>query len=148
MEGNNAGKAGSNNSRTFADGKQKQLFRVRKVQKAKKPVFRRTNHHKFQRLDSNWRRPRGLQGKQRRHYKAKGAIARAGYGSPKFARGLHPSGYGEVLVNNLKEIETVDAETEAVRISAGVGALKKALIESRAAEMGIRILNPSGGNES
>lgn len=145
MEENNAEKAGSARSRAFTDEKQKKLFKVRKVQKGKKPAFRRANHHKFQRLDSNWRRPRGLQGKQRRHYKAKGAIAQVGYGSPKAVKGLHPSGYAEVLVNNLNEAESVDAEVEAIRIAAKVGARKRALIESKAAELGIKVLNPSGG---
>lgn len=145
MENNNASKASSSGSRVFTDDKQKKLFKVRKVQKGSKPTFRRANHHKFQRLDSNWRRPRGLQGKQRRHYKAKGAIAQIGYGSPKAVKALHPSGYAEVLVNNPNDVDSVDAEVEAIRIASKVGGRKKALIESKASELGIKILNPSRG---
>jgi large subunit ribosomal protein L32e len=144
MEGNNADKVRPARSRTFTDEKQKQLFKVRKVQKGRKPTFKRANYHKFQRLDSNWRRPRGLQGKQRRHYKAKGAIAQIGYGSPKCVKALHPSGYAEVFVNNLGDIDSVDAEVEAIRIAAKVGGRKKALMELKAAELGIKILNSSG----
>ena len=59
------------------DPESKRLFNVRKVQKGKKPQFKRTCSHKFKRLDSNWRRPRGLQGKQRRKYLGKEKLKRA-----------------------------------------------------------------------
>ncbi|WP_440952517.1 50S ribosomal protein L32e [Methanococcoides sp. FTZ1] len=119
------------------------LFKVRKVQKGKKPTFKRTDSHKYKRLDSNWRRPRGLQGKHRRHIAAKGAIAQVGYGSPAAVKGLHPSGYAEVLVNTVADVDNVDASLEAIRIARTVGARKKALIEAKATEMGIKILNPT-----
>jgi large subunit ribosomal protein L32e len=125
------------------DEESKRLFKVRKVQKGKKPEFKRTDSHKYKRLDSNWRRPRGLQGKQRRHIAAKGAIAQVGYGSPAAVKGLHPSGYAEVLVNTVSDVENVDASLEAIRIARTVGARKKALIEAKATEMGIKILNPT-----
>jgi large subunit ribosomal protein L32e len=123
----------------------KRLFKVRKVQKGKKPSFKRADAHKYKRLDSNWRRPRGLQGKQRRHYKAKGALAQAGYGSPTAVKGLHPSGYAEVLVCTVSDVEKVDASVEAIRVARTVGARKKALIESKAQELGIKVLNPTRG---
>lgn len=125
------------------DEESKRLFKVRKVQKAKKPAFKRTDSHKYKRLDSNWRRPRGLQGKQRRHIAAKGALAQVGYGSPAAVKGLHPSGYAEVLVNTVKDVDDVDASFEAIRIARTVGGRKKAIIEAKATEMGIKILNPT-----
>lgn len=48
------------------DPESRRLFNLRKVLKGKKPQFKRTCSHKFKRLDDNWRRPRGSQGKQRR----------------------------------------------------------------------------------
>ncbi|WP_094228839.1 50S ribosomal protein L32e [Methanolobus psychrotolerans] len=127
------------------DDKTKRLFKVRKIQKHKKPDFKRTDCHKYKRLDSNWRRPRGLQGKQRRHYKSKGALAQVGYGSPAVVKGLHPSGYAEVLVFTVAELDNVNAVEEAIRIAAKVGGRKKALIEAKAAELSIKILNPTRG---
>lgn len=124
------------------EGKIKRLFKARKVQKGKKPEFKRTDSHKYKRLDSNWRRPRGLRGKQRRHYKAKGGIAQAGYGSPKAVKGFHPSGYSEVLVNTVGDLDNVDASSEAIRIAAKVGSRKKLIIQAKASELGIKILNP------
>lgn len=127
------------------DDESKRLFKVRKVLKAKKPHFNRTDAHKYKRLDSNWRRPRGLQGKQRKHIKAKGALAQAGYGSPVAVKGLHPSGYADVLVRNVGDIDAIDATIEAIRIARTVGAKKKAVIEEKAAELGIKVLNPTRG---
>ena len=127
------------------DDESKRLFKVRKVLKGKKPDFKRTDSHKYKRLDSNWRRPRGLQGKQRKHIKAKGALAQAGYGSPVAVKGLHPSGYADVLVRNVGDIDAIDATIEAIRIARTVGAKKKAVIEEKAAELGIKVLNPTRG---
>lgn len=124
------------------EGKIKRLFKARKVQKGKKPNFKRTDSHKYKRLDSNWRRPRGLRGKQRRHYKAKGAIAQVGYGSPKVVKGFHPSGYSEVLVNTVSDLDNVDASSEAIRVAGKVGARKKSIIQAKASELGIKVLNP------
>jgi large subunit ribosomal protein L32e len=127
------------------DIKTKRLFKVRKVQKGKKPEFKRTDSHKYKRLDSNWRRPRGLRGKQRRHYKAKGALAQVGYGSPLVVKGLHPSGFSEVLVNTVTDLTNLDASFQAVRIAAKVGGRKKAIIQAKAQELGLKILNPTRG---
>jgi large subunit ribosomal protein L32e len=124
------------------DSESRRLFNVRKVQKGKKPQFKRAACHKFKRLDSNWRRPRGLQGKQRRKYVSKGAHAQVGYGSPTAVKGLHPSGYSDVLISSVAELELVDPSYEAIRIAATVGARKKAIIISKAEELGIKVLNP------
>lgn len=124
------------------DPESKRLFNVRKIQKGKKPQFKRTCSHKFKRLDTNWRRPRGSQGKQRRKYAAKGALAQVGYGSPAAVKGLHPSGYSDVLISSIAELELVDPSFEAIRIARTIGAQKKALILAKAEESGIKVLNP------
>ena len=124
------------------DPESRRLFNVRKVQKGKKPQFKRACSHKFKRLDSNWRRPRGSQGKQRRKYVSKGALAQVGYGSPAAVKGLHPSGYSDVLISSIAELELVDPSYEAIRIAATVGARKKAIILAKAEELGIKVLNP------
>lgn len=131
--------------RLAMDEESRRLFNVRKVQKAKKPDFKRADSHKKKRLDSNWRRPRGLQGKQRKHIKAKGALAQVGYGSPVAVKGLHPSGYADILVNNLSDVEKIDASIEAIRIARTIGARKKVIIEEKAAELGLKVLNPTRG---
>ena len=58
-------------------------------------------------------------------------------------RGLHPSGYEEVLVYNVKDLEKVDKERQAIRIASCVGMKKRLAIEEKARELGIKILNPT-----
>lgn len=125
-----------------ADPEFRRLFNVRKVQKGKKPSFNRQCQHKFKKLSKTWRRPRGLQSKQRRGYLGKGAIATVGYGSPALVKGLHPSGYDEILVYNVDDLVLVDPEYEAIRIGGQVGAKKRAAIVAKAKEFNIKVLNP------
>ncbi len=66
----------------------------------------------------------------------------AGYRTPKETRGLHPSGYKEVLVHNLDGVDRINPETQAIRIAHTVGTRKRIEISSKASEQGIHILNP------
>jgi len=64
-----------------------------------------------------------------------------GYRTPKKIRGLHPSGFKEVMVYNLKDMEGIDPEKEAIRIHGRIGRKKREEIVKKADEMGIRVLN-------
>src|SRR6056297_36845 len=107
------------------------------------PQFNRQDHHKKKRVSTSWRRPRGQLSKQRRGIKGKGATVEAGFRSPKAARGKHPSGFEEVRVHNVDDLEGVDGDVEAVRIASKVGARKRERIEEEAEDAGIRVLNPT-----
>lgn len=120
----------------------RRLLNVRKRQKSKKPAFRRADGHKKKKLDCNWRRPRGLQGKLRKGIVTKGSIAQVGYGSPRAVRGLHPSGFEDVLVRNPDDLQSIDPSYQVARIARTVGVRKRMMIEEVATEKGIRILNP------
>jgi len=119
------------------------LLRVRARQKAKKPEFNFHDSHKKKRLGTSWRKPRGLHNKLRQQVAAKGKLVRPGFGSPAAVRGFHPSGMPEVLVNNVAELSR--AEGCAVRIASAVGMKKRLEIQAKAAEMGLKVLNPNGG---
>jgi large subunit ribosomal protein L32e len=119
------------------------LLRVRARQKAKKPEFNFHDSHKKKRLGTSWRKPRGLHNKLRQQVAAKGKLVRPGFGSPAAVRGFHPSGVPEVLVNNVVELTL--AQGCAVRIAAAVGMRKRLEIQAKAAEMGLKVLNPKGG---
>ena len=64
-----------------------------------------------------------------------------GYGGPALVRGLHPSGFEEVMVYNIDGLEDIDPKTQAARIGGTVGVKKRIAIENRAKELGIRVLN-------
>jgi large subunit ribosomal protein L32e len=109
----------------------------------KKPKFLRQLALSYKRrLGLKWRKPRGSQSKLRKHKKSKGFMPSVSYGTPKTLRYLHPSGFREVLVNNIKDLEKIDASKEAVKISHGVGKKKRQEILKKAEEKKIKVLNP------
>jgi len=108
-----------------------------------KPAFRRQDYHKKKRTPESWRRPRGGLSKQRRGVKGKGAKVEAGYRTPTAVRGRHPSGFEEVRVHNVADLDGIDGDREAARIGSTVGARKRERIEDEAEERGIRVLNPT-----
>jgi len=65
-----------------------------------------------------------------------------GYRTPKEMRGLHPSGYEEVLVRNMDDVRKVDPKTQAIRIAHNVGARKRVEISAIADELKVQVLNP------
>ena len=78
------------------------------MKKRKKPNFIRQGGKNIKRVGKDsWRRPRGKQSKLRKHKIARGRMPNAGYGSPKSIRGLHPSGYEDVLVFNPSNLEKI-----------------------------------------
>lgn len=121
------------------DGETKRLIRVRAAKRAR---FHRGGYGTKKQLSDSWRRPRGLQSKQRLQKKAKGAHPTPGYGSPIAVRGLHPSGYQDILVHNLAELEALDVATQAARIGGAVGMKKREQMQARAVELGLKVLNP------
>jgi len=108
-----------------------------------KPQFNRQDYHKKKRVPTSWRRPRGGLSKQRIGIKGKGDTVEAGFRSPKAVRGLHPSGFEEVRVHNVDDLEEVDGDTQAVRIASKVGGRKRERIEDEAEDREIRVLNPT-----
>jgi large subunit ribosomal protein L32e len=119
---------------------------LRAAQKKKTPSFRRTEWFRYKRLSrSGWRAPHGMDNKQRRNYRYRGSLVRVGHGKVAEARGLHPSGFREVMVHNLNDLESIDPETQAARIGRTVGGRKREHIHARADELGIRVLNRRSG---
>ena len=64
-----------------------------------RPKFIRPESWRYKRLETNWRKPKGVDNHQRKQ-KSRGrpGLVKIGYATPKIARGLHPSGYTDNLV--------------------------------------------------
>jgi len=116
-------------------------LRLRERAKKKKPKFVRQESWRYKRLKENWRRPRGLDNKMRKDLKGWPKTVNIGYRGPKITRGLHPSGYTEVLVYNAEDLKKIDPKTQAIRIAHTVGKRKRANILVEARKRKIRILN-------
>lgn len=112
------------------------------VNPRKKPKFLRQSWQAYKRLGKKWRRPRGMHSKLRRKEKDKGKMPSPGYGAPKELRYLHPSGFKEILVFNVDDLQKVEPKTEAVKIAHTVGKRKRSDILKKAEELKIKVLNP------
>ena len=124
------------------DDATKEALATRAAQKKKTPTFRRQEWFRYKRLSrTGWKKPRGDDSSQRKNRKYRSALVRVGHGKIAAARGLHPSGFEEVLVNKSGDLDGLDPETQAVRIAKTVGNRKRSAIHDRADDLGLRVLN-------
>jgi len=111
------------------------------VRVEKGATFKRDGYGKKKQLSDSWRKPRGQHNKQREQKKAKGALPKPGFGSPIAVRGMHPSGFFEVLISSVKELEGIDPKTHAIRIGATVGERTRVGLQEKAIAEGFKVLN-------
>ena len=120
---------------------QKEKLIIRKKIKRRTPEFLREEWFRYKRLSKSWRRPDGITSKMRINLKYRPSKVRVGFRGPKETRGLHPSGFEEVIVNNVNDLENINPKTQAARIGSTVGTRKRIDIEKKAEELEVRILN-------
>ncbi len=126
------------------DNETEELLKKREKIKSQRPDFPRQEWFRRSKIDRDtWRKPRGIHSQARQNKKYRPNNVNIGYRSPKEVRGLHPSGFEEVLVHNLDDLDDLDPDKQAVRVAHSVGMRKRIKIEEKAEEMDLRILNPS-----
>ena len=130
-----------NHNLTEAKSSRARLLEVRKNIKERTPEFRRFESWRYVRIDTPWRKPKGIDNHMRLSVKGWPHLVRVGYRVPKQVRYLHPSGYRDVLVHNLAELERLSPETDAARLASGLGRKKRIELAKRARDLGLRILN-------
>ena len=121
--------------------KQKDRLKLRKQIKKRKPEFLREEWFRYKRIQKNWRKPDGISSKMRRNLKYRPSMVRIGFRGPKETRGLHPSGFDEIIIFNIADLKAIDPKTQAARIGSSVGTKKRINIEKKAEELEVRILN-------
>jgi len=104
-------------------------------------MAKRQNTHKNRRIKDSWKKPVGKHSKQRLKKKSAPRMPEAGLRNPKEVRGLHPSGYEDVLVHRPEDLEDLDPEEEAARVGSTVGQKKRNMIVEKAEELDIKLLN-------
>lgn len=118
-----------------------ELLRARKKVSATRPKFVRQESWRYVRLAENWRKPKGIDNKMRKQVSGVPPLVKVGYRGPKAARGLHPSGYRDRLIHNIRDLEKLDPKLDAARIGHSVGRRKRIDIVSKANALGIKVLN-------
>src|SRR2546422_1285847 len=116
----------------------KKLLALRFAKNAARPKFHRQEWFRYRKFGDEWRKPQGGQSKLRRHFGYRWNLPSIGYRGPRAVRGLHPSGFQEVLVHNERQLDGLDAAKQAVRIAHAVGTRKRELIEKTCDEKGLR----------
>jgi large subunit ribosomal protein L32e len=119
-----------------------ELLAARKKVAQKRPNFVRQESWRYDRLAENWRKPKGKDNKMRKQKSGMPALVKIGYGGPRGARGLHPSGYRDIVIHNTAELSKLDPKNDAARIGHTVGKKKRIEIIRKAAELSIKVLNP------
>ena len=122
--------------------KLRKILRQKRAVNAKKPKFRRPESWRYKRLETGWRRPKGIDSKIRQRERGQPAMPTIGYRSPVKLRHLHPSGLKEVLVHTPDDLEGLQPKVHAVRIGHRVGGRKRVTIMERAEDKGLHVLNP------
>jgi len=104
----------------------KEKLEQREQVSSRRPKFIRPESWRYKRLETTWRKPKGIDHHQRKQ-KSRGrpGLVKVGYGTPKIAKGLHPSGYTDNLVNNLTDLEKLNPKKDGIRFGHSVGAKKR-----------------------
>jgi len=121
--------------------KEKEQLVIRRQIKKRTPHFLRDEGFRYKRIPKNWRRPTGYTSKLRINLKYRPSKVRIGFRAPKIVRGLHASGFKEIIIHTVEELKKIDPKKQAVRIGGTVGTKKRLEIAKRAGELDIRILN-------
>lgn len=130
----------------------KEKISLREKISKKRPDFIRPESWRYKRLESTWRKPKGIDNHQRKQ-KSRGrpGIVKIGYGGPRDVRGLHPSGYTDNLVFRIEDLEKLNPKTDGVRIGHSVGKKKRSEIMLKVIENKFKVFNARvkpGGSKS
>ena len=120
----------------------KEKLALRAEVSKKRPKFKRAESWRYKRLETTWRKPKGVDNHQRKQ-KSRGrpGIVKVGYGGPKITRGLHPSGYTDNLVFTINDLKKLNPDTDGIRFGHTVGARKRKEIIIKAIEKKFKIFN-------
>ena len=118
----------------------KALLEKRKETKRKKPLFIRKDIYKKARIGKSWRKPRGLDNKQRLCKRGPAKKISNGYRAPKEIRGFHKSGLMPVIVSNISQLNSITKE-QGVILSAKIGNKKRQMLIIEAKKKDLALLN-------
>merc|ERR1712086_1136608 len=92
----------------------------------------------FVKVKESWRKPRGIDSRQRRRFKGLTLLVNVGYGSDKKTRHMLPGGFYKFTVSTVKELDVLLMQNR--RYAAEIARKRKEIVE-RAAQLNIKVLN-------
>jgi large subunit ribosomal protein L32e len=120
----------------------KEKLEIREQVSANRPKFVRPESWRYKRLQTNWRKPKGVDNHQRKQ-KSRGrpGLVKVGYGTPKIAYGLHPSGYTDNLVHNVSDLDNLNPKKDGIRFGHSVGTKKRKELMKIVLEKKFKVFN-------
>ena len=119
----------------------KRLLELRKKINKKRPSFRRVKSWRYKRVKDSWRKARGIDSQTRKKTKSGVKSPNVGYRTPRKVRGLHPSGYEEVRVTTVQDLNNLNKNRHAIKISSKLGSKKRVVLIDYCQKRGFKILN-------
>ena len=115
----------------------------KKIVKKKTNRFKRHQSDEYVKVKEAWRRPRGIDSRQRRKFKGLTLLVNVGYGSDKKTRHMLSNGFYKFVVNNVKELDMLLMQNRkyAAEIASRVSAKGRKAILERASQLNIKVLN-------
>jgi len=115
----------------------------KKIVKKRTLRFKRHQSDEFVKVKDSWRRPRGIDSRQRRKFKGLTQLVHIGYGSDKATRHRMPSGFFKFTIHNIKELEVLLMQNRkyAAEIAHNVSSRKRKEIVERAEQLNIKLVN-------
>ncbi|MBI4173207.1 MAG: 50S ribosomal protein L32e [Candidatus Aenigmarchaeota archaeon] len=107
--------------------------------KKKTPKFRVQQGYR-KRVPNRWRKPKGIQSKQRHNIKSRGARPKVGYKNAAGVRYLD-RGKFNVTVSSASQMQAIDPKTQRAYIAGAVGRKKRLALLAIAEKKGISVGN-------
>ncbi len=114
-----------------------------KIVKKRTARFFRFQSDLFDRVGASWRKPRGIDNRQRRRFKGTAPMPVIGFGSNKATRYQLPNGLYPVVVRKPEDVNMLLMVNDkyAAVIATRVGAKNRKLIVERAAQLEVKVMN-------
>ena len=122
----------------------KELTKALLKLKKKKPRFLNVGRYLHGHGLTSWRRPRGIDNKQRIRKKGQPKVPSIGYKNPEKVRGLHPTGLIPKVIHSTSDLKRIPEKSRKkviIYIGRTVGKRKRTQLIEKARELGFRIIN-------
>jgi len=116
------------------------LLKLRNEAKSKKPEFERQDSNKYFGFKGTWRRPRGIHSKLRKNLRGHKAKPEIGYASPRSVKGLTHNGLKPIVVNNIKQLESLTKENSVI-LANSLGLKNRLILLNKIKEKGLIVFN-------